>query len=322
MKILVTGGAGFIGSNYIRSVLECEMHEVINLDALTYAGNRENVRQYEQNDRYTFVEGNITDATVVDRVMSQADCIVNFAAETHVDRSIVNAYQFAYTNVVGTLTLLEVAKRQGNKRFHHISTDEVFGSLGSDGVFNEVSSYNPRSPYAASKAGADHFVRAYFHTHGLPVTISHCSNNYGPSQHPEKFIAKAITDLIDGKDIGVYGNGKNIRDWIHVDDHVQGVQLALEKGVVGETYCFGGNAEWQNFEVAKKITEIMEVPESRITFIEDRKGHDFRYAVDSKKAEEELGWSRKRTFEEGLRETVRWYRANESWWRQLKKDGI
>lgn len=319
MKILVTGGAGFIGSNYIKYILDNFTHEIVNLDSLTYAGCQESLVQYKGNARYTFVQGDVTDAVLVNELVSEVDCIVHFAAESHVDRSISDSFPFAITNVLGTLTLLDAAHRHGSKRFHHISTDEVFGTLGKSGTFTETSSYSPRSPYAASKASADHFVRAYYHTHGLPITISHCSNNYGPLQHPEKFISNAITNILEGKNVLVYGDGTNVRDWIHVTDHVRGIQLVLDKGIIGETYCFGGNAEMENKYVAKQIVELMQVEESLIVFTKDRKGHDFRYAVDITKVKQAFNWQPTYTFTEGLSDTIQWYRDNEMWWKKLKQ---
>lgn len=319
MKLLVTGGAGFIGTNYIRHILTETDHSVVNIDALTYAGCRENLSEFENSDRYSFVEGNITDRELVSDVVKEVDCIVHFAAESHVDRSITSAIEFVRTNVEGTLVLLEAARTYGNKRFHHISTDEVFGSLEETGKFTETTPYQPRSPYAASKASSDHFVRAYYHTHGLPVTISNCSNNYGPYQHPEKFIPHSITNVLEGKPIEVYGTGVQVRDWIHVADHVAGIQRVLEQGTIGATYCFGGESELTNMDVAHLIADMMEVDTSTIVSVADRKGHDFRYAIDNTHARDTLGWEPRGDFKTHLRDTIAWYRANTDWWQQFLK---
>lgn len=319
MKILVTGGCGFIGTNYIRYVLDNTEHEIVNLDAITYAGNIANLREFESHPRYTFILGNITDKHLVDELMNGVDWVVHFAAESHVDRSINEPFVFAETNIIGTLTLLDAALRHDVARFHHVSTDEVFGALGTSGSFNEETSYAPRSPYAASKASSDHFVRAYHHTHGLPVTISNCSNNYGPYQHPEKFIPSTVTKLLRGEKVPVYGKGDNVRDWIHVTDHVLGIQKVLEEGVVGETYCFGGESEYTNIEIAKKIIHHMDQDESMIEFVTDRKGHDFRYAIDNTKVREELRWEPQHDLDLHLKATIDWYVNNSSWWSELVK---
>ena len=317
MKILVTGGLGFIGSNYVRYVLDETEHTVLNVDAVTYAGNPDNLLEYKDNTRYTFVHGDISDAKLIDEMMHGIDCVIHFAAESHVDRSIENAFVFAQTNVIGTLTLLDAALRHNVKRFHHVSTDEVFGSLGKEGSFNESTAYDPRSPYAASKASSDHFVRSYYHTHGLPITISNCSNNYGPYQHPEKFIPCAITNVLQKNKISVYGTGQNIRDWIYVWDHVRGIQQVIETGVVGETYCFGSESEFTNIIIAQKILSFMGKDESMIEFVTDRKGHDFRYAIDNIKVQDELSWKPSFDFDECLHETINWYTNHEEWWRKL-----
>ncbi len=319
MKILVTGGAGFIGSNFIHYVLrETQDVEIVNLDLLTYAGNLENLKDIEKDTRYSFVHGDITDAPLVDRLVSGVDAIVHFAAESHVDRSITEAAPFIHTNIVGTFTLLEAARKH-KKRFHHVSTDEVFGSLEKDAPrFNETTAYDPRSPYSASKAGADHLVRAYFHTYSVPVTISNTSNNYGPYHFPEKFIPLAITHLLEGKKVPVYGDGLQGRDWIHVEDHARGIWAVLQKGRIGETYCFGGNAERTNIEVVRQILKMLEKDEDMIEFVTDRPGHDRRYAIDSSKAKQELGWEPYITFEDGLKKTLEWYRENEEWWKKIK----
>ncbi|MBT4870854.1 MAG: dTDP-glucose 4,6-dehydratase, partial [Candidatus Diapherotrites archaeon] len=307
MKLLITGGCGFIGTNFILHILaKYKDYEIINLDKLTYAGNKENLKSIEEDSRYTFVEGDICDRTLVDNVMKDVDAVIHFAAESHVDRSIENSKEFIMTNIVGTHTLLDSALANGKKRFHHISTDEVFGELGAEGKFTENTPYDPRSPYSASKASSDHLVRAYFHTHGLPATISNCSNNYGPYQFPEKLIPLFITNLIEGKKVGVYGKGENIRDWIHVDDHSEGVDLILHKGKIGETYCLGGDEELTNIDITKLILSEFGKGEEMIEYVEDRKGHDFRYAIDFSKITKELGWKPQHNFGQGLVETINW----------------
>ena len=321
MKLLVTGGAGFIGSNFIHYWLSKYPEDsIVNLDILSYAGNLNNLLDIASNPRYLFVQGDIADSALVDSLMSGIDAIVHFAAESHVDRSIINSADFVHTNVEGTRVLLDAAKRHGGIRFHHISTDEVFGALALDGSkFSESTPYDPRSPYSASKASSDHLVRAYFHTHKLPVTISNCSNNYGPYQYPEKLIPLFITNLIDGKKVPVYGQGSNVRDWIHVDDHNRGVDLILHQGKIGETYCLGGDSERSNLEITKDILSLMAKDEGMIEYVNDRPGHDLRYAIDFSKAKSELAWEPLISFTDGLRATVAWYRDNENWWRPLKK---
>lgn len=321
MKLLVTGGAGFIGSNFIHYWLaKYPEDSIVNLDILSYAGNLHNLTDISQDPRYRFVQGDIADSALVDSLMPGIDAIVHFAAESHVDRSIINSADFVHTNVEGTRVLLDAAKRHGGIRFHHISTDEVFGALPLDGSkFSENTPYDPRSPYSASKASSDHLVRAYFHTHKLPITISNCSNNYGPYQHPEKLIPLFITNLIDGKKVPVYGQGSNVRDWIHVNDHNRGVDLILHQGKIGETYCLGGDSERSNLEITKDILSLMSKGEEMITYVEDRLGHDLRYAIDFSKAKSELGWEPLIPFTEGLQATANWYRDNEAWWRPLKK---
>ncbi|MBN1646324.1 dTDP-glucose 4,6-dehydratase [Candidatus Woesearchaeota archaeon] len=320
MKFLVTGGCGFIGSNFIIHMLSKYPDvEIVNLDLLTYAGNKENLKLIEKDPRYEFVKGDICDAGLVDRIMRGVDAVVHFAAESHVDRSILHAGEFVRTNVIGTHTLLDAAQRNGNVRFHHISTDEVFGELGETGKFTESTPYDPKSPYSASKAASDHLVRAYHRTYGLPVTISNCSNNYGPFQFPEKLLPLFITNLIDGKKVPVYGKGLNIRDWIHVQDHVEALDLILRKGRLGETYCVGGDAEMRNIEITKLLLASFDVGEERVTYVPDRKGHDFRYAIDFSKITKELDWKPRFSFSKGLDQTIRWYRENESWWRPLKE---
>ncbi|MDD3285373.1 MAG: dTDP-glucose 4,6-dehydratase [Patescibacteria group bacterium] len=319
MKLLVTGGAGFIGSNFIHYWLKNHPDdEIINLDVLSYAGNLANLRDVEKNSAYSFVRGDITDIDLVDSLVARVDTIVHFAAESHVDRSIVNSADFVRTNVEGTRVLLDAAKNHGGVRFHHISTDEVFGALPFDGGrFNENTPYDPRSPYSASKAASDHLVRAYFHTHALPVTISNCSNNYGPYQYPEKLIPLFITNLIDGKKLPVYGQGSNVRDWIHVDDHNRGVDLILHQGKIGETYCLGGDSERSNLEITKKLLSIFGQGEDMINYVADRPGHDLRYAIDFSKAKRDLGWEPLIAFEQGLADSVDWYRRHEDWWRPI-----
>ena len=315
----MTGGAGFIGSNYVHVVLrEHPMDEVIVLDALTYAGNHENLRSLENEPRFKFVKGDICAAALVDELVKKVDAVVHFAAESHVDRSIIDASAFVRTNVIGTQTLLDACRRNGNKRFHHVSTDEVFGSLGSEGAFNEQTPYDPRSPYSASKAASDHLVRAAFHTHGLPVTISNCSNNYGPYMFPEKIIPLFITNLIEGKSVPVYGDGMNVRDWIYVEDHCRGVDLALRKGTIGETYCFGGRAERSNMELTQTILFEMGFGREKIQLVTDRPGHDRRYAMDPSKAERDLGWTIETPFLHGIRKTIAWYKNNQDWWTRVK----
>ncbi|KKQ04625.1 MAG: dTDP-glucose 4,6-dehydratase [Candidatus Moranbacteria bacterium GW2011_GWF1_36_4] len=320
MKLLITGGAGFIGANFIHYWMQNYPNdEIVNLDALTYAGNLENLKDLENNPNYKFVKGNICDEKLVDELVKDVDAIVHFAAESHVDRSISDSGDFIRTNISGTHTLLEAARKNGNKRFHHISTDEVFGSLEeNDPAFNEDTSYDPRSPYSASKASSDHLVRAYFHTYGLPITISNCSNNYGPYQFPEKLIPLFATNLIEGKKIPVYGKGDNIRDWIHVDDHNRGVDMILKKGKIGETYCLGGNSEKTNLEITHKILELTGKGEEMIEYVADRKGHDKRYAIHFSKAKKELGWEPQISFEDGLKKTIAWYEDSQDWWKKIK----
>lgn len=317
MRILVTGGCGFIGTNFVRHMLakhsECR---IVNIDKLTYAGNPANLQDLE--DRYRFVQGDICNAPLADSLVRGADVIVHFAAESHVDRSIESSADFVRTNVVGTQVLLDAALRHG-VRFHHISTDEVYGQLAeNDGPFTEESPYLPRSPYAASKAAADHLVRAYWHTHELPVTISNCSNNYGPYQYPEKVIPLFITNLLRGRKVPLYGEGLQRRDWLHVQDHVEAIERILENGKPGETYLVGGGTELSNLELTKIILEEMGFTEEMIEYVEDRKGHDFRYAIDASKVREELGWRPRMDFRTGLKETIKWYEENEEWWKPLK----
>ncbi len=323
MKILVTGGAGFIGSNFIHYWLRSYPDDsIVNLDKLTYAGNLDNLRGLETNTRYEFVQGDICDFDLVDNLIKSKgiDLIIHFAAESHVDRSIKNSAEFIHTNVEGTRVLLEAARLNGNIRFHHISTDEVFGALQpEDPKFDEKTPYDPHSPYSASKASSDHLVRAYYHTHGLPITISNCSNNYGPRQFPEKLIPLFVTNLIEGKKVPVYGQGQNIRDWIYVDDHNRGVDFIIHKGKIGETYCLGGNNELTNMQITNDILSIMGKGEESIEYVTDRPGHDFRYAIDFAKAKADLGWEPQVDFATGLKMTVEWYQNNPEWWQKLKK---
>ncbi len=322
MKMLVTGGAGFIGSNFIRYYLKNHPEDfVINLDALTYAGSEENLQDIAGNPNYEFVHGNILDETLVASLVEQSDRIVHFAAESHVDRSIIGPGAFVETNVKGTFVLLEVARKK-QIPFHHISTDEVFGSLelGSAEKFTEETPYKPNSPYSASKAGSDHLVRAYHETYGLPVTITNCSNNFGPYQHPEKFIPRMITDLLDDGSVKIYGDGLYVRDWLYVEDHCRAIDMVLANGKNGETYLVGGmQKDVSNKDIAKKVLEIMGMSEERIEHVEDRKGHDRRYAVDWTKIHQELSWQPEHSFEEWLVETVNWYKQNEAWWRPRKE---
>jgi len=323
MKILVTGGAGFIGANFIHYILEkYPEDEIVNLDALTYAGNLDNLKDVENNSNYEFVKGDITNAKLVDDLVREknVELIVHFAAESHVDNSILNSAAFVKTNVDGTVNLLEAAKNNGGVRFHHVSTDEVYGSLElTDPAFNEETPYDPRSPYSASKASSDHFVRSYFHTHNLPITISNCSNNYGPYQFPEKLIPLFVSNLMDSKKIPIYGDGKNIRDWLHVKDHCIAIDKIMREGKIGETYCVGGDAEKTNLEITNIILKTMGKDANMIEYVEDRKGHDERYAIDFSKIKNDLGWEPSVSFEEGIAETIQWYKDNENWWRKLKK---
>jgi len=323
MKLLITGGAGFIGSNFILYWLKEHPRDyVINLDLLTYAGNLENLKNVESCENYQFIRGDIGDGELIETILDQekADVIVHFAAESHVDNSIKESSVFVKTNVLGTHVLLECARRK-NIRFHHISTDEVFGSLklDSEKKFDEKTPYDPRSPYSASKAASDHLVRAYFHTHGLPVTITNCSNNYGPYQFPEKFIPLFITNLLEDKPVPLYGDGLNVRDWLYVEDHCRAVGAVIEKGKIGETYCVGGNSEKSNIEIAKLLVKKLGRKEEYIQFVADRLGHDRRYAINAGKIEKELGWKPTVSFEEGIDRTIEWYKNNQEWWERLRK---
>lgn len=317
MKLLITGGAGFIGSNFIRYWLKNHPgDQVINLDKLTYAGHLESLKDISDNPNYKFVQGDICDAEVVSKAMQGVDTVVHFAAESHVDRSILDPMVFVKTNVLGTATLLNEALSTKVTRFHHVSTDEVYGDLGPDDeAFKPDGKYNPHTPYSASKAGSDHLVRAYFDAYGLPITITNCANNFGPFHDPEKLIPRFITNLLQGKKVPLMGKGGNIREWLHVDDHARGIELVLDKGKVGETYLIQGE-ERTNYEVTKKILEILGKDESFIEYVEDRLGHDFRYANDGSKVRE-LGWEREHNFEEWLEKTVLWYKDNDWWWKPL-----
>jgi dTDP-glucose 4,6-dehydratase len=315
MKLLVTGGCGFIGSNFIRVALAARKSwRLTNLDALTYAGNPENLRDVEKDDRYAFRRGSITDGPAVDELMkSGVDAVVNFAAESHVDRSLYGPTEFVQTNIQGTAVLLEAAKRHGVKRFLQISTDEVYGSLPAEGYFVETTPLHPNNPYSATKAAADLMVQAYAHTFGVETVITRSSNNYGPHQYPEKLIPLHMIHAMEGKPVPVYGDGMQVRDWLHVEDNARGILAALEKGRAGEVYNLGGGNERPNLEVTKAILKLAKRPESLIEYVKDRPGHDRRYAIDCSKARKELGWSPKIDFDAGLRKTFDWYRDNGKW---------
>ena len=336
MKILVTGGAGFIGSAVIRHLISETKHSVVNVDCLTYAGNLSTLDQVCSNSRYSFEKVNICDHAAVQRVFEQhrPDAVMHLAAESHVDRSIDGPSAFIQTNVVGTYVMLEASRRhwqslsteqKGAFRFHHISTDEVYGSLGDDGLFTEQTPYDPSSPYSASKAASDHLVRAWNRTYGLPSVLTNCSNNYGPYQYPEKLIPLTITSALAGKPLPVYGKGENVRDWLYVDDHARALVTVLERGEIGETYNIGGNSERKNIDVVRTICRLMDElldgsvnrpHENLITFVTDRPGHDHRYAIDASKIRRDLGWSPAESFDSGLQKTVKWYLANDDWCRQ------
>lgn len=322
MKLLITGGAGFIGANFIHYWLKHHPRDqIVNLDKLTYAGNLENLKPIEKNKNYTFIKGDICDPKAVDRAIKGVDVVIHFAAESHVDRSIIGPAVFVTTNVVGTQVLLDAALKHKVKRFRHISTDEVFGSLelNSKEKFNEATLFQPNSPYSASKAGSDHLVRAYHQTYGLDTTITNTSNNYGPYQFPEKLIALTITNLLEAKKVPIYGDGKNVRDWLYVDDHCRAIDLALQKGKSGETYCIGGLTEdISNLDLVKKIIKLMNKSEDSIEFIKDRPGHDRRYAVDWSKAKKELGYQPQHDLDTYLKKTIDWYIKNKDWWQRVK----
>jgi dTDP-glucose 4,6-dehydratase len=333
-NILVTGGCGFIGANFVRLILQ-QLSDIrlINLDKLTYAGNLENLRELEDDSRYHFVKGDVCDAELLAQLFAeeQIDTVVHFAAESHVDRSITGPAEFIQTNINGTFALLETARtawlgegqNAANKRFLHVSTDEVYGSLGATGLFTESTAYDPRSPYSASKAASDHLVSAYFHTYGVPILMTNCSNNYGPYQFPEKLVPLIINNALNGKDLPVYGDGKNIRDWLFVEDHCRAILTVLQDGSLGETYNVGGNSEKQNIDVVRTICDILdekaaplasgEPRQSLIRFVQDRAGHDRRYAIDASKIKTDLGWEPTLQFEEGIRLTVDWYLQNSDW---------
>jgi dTDP-glucose 4,6-dehydratase len=322
MKLLVTGGAGFIGANFILYWLTNHKDDsIVNFDKLTYAGNLETLTSVSSDPRYQFIRGDIADKKAVTGAMKGIDVVVHFAAESHVDRSISEPSTFVLTNVVGTQVLLDAALEANVSRFHHISTDEVFGSLplGTDEKFSENTKYNPRSPYSASKAASDHLVRAYFHTYGLPVTITNCSNNFGPYQFPEKLIPLAITNILENKKVPVYGDGKYVRDWLYVEDHCRAIDVILAKGKIGETYCVGGlTNDIDNITVVKKIISYMGKDESCIEFVKDRLGHDRRYAVDWTRINKELGWKPAYDFDTYLVKTIDWYKDHTAWWKPLK----
>lgn len=321
MNLLITGGAGFIGSNFVRHILNTYPdYKVINLDLLTYAGNIHNLDDVMENPNHVFLKGNITSRELVRKLIKEhgINAIVNFAAESHVDRSIVNPGVFIETNIQGTLALLDAARELTISKFLQVSTDEVYGSLGKTGYFSEESPLAPNSPYSASKASADLLVRAYHETYGINVNITRCSNNYGPYHFPEKLIPLMITKAVDGEDLPIYGDGKNIRDWLHVMDHCAAIDLVLHNGVSGEVYNVGGHNERTNNEIVELIVNRLNVPNDRIKYVEDRLGHDRRYAIDSTKIESQLGWKPKYTFDTGIVETIDWYLKNESWWRPLK----
>jgi len=339
--ILITGGAGFIGANFVRHVRDVRPSEhIVVLDKLTYAGNFENLAGIEDFGDFSFVKGDINDAALVEKLFEENDIhtVVNFAAESHVDRSILGPGAFVETNINGTFTLLEAARRHwghdDTRRFIHVSTDEVYGSLGAEGAFSETTAYAPNSPYAASKAASDHLVRAYFHTYGLPVITTNCSNNYGPYQFPEKLIPLMVINALEGRTLPVYGDGKNVRDWLFVEDHCRAIEAVMEKGKLGETYNIGGRSERTNIEIVELICSIVdglvagdtalaerypykEKRSSLITFVTDRPGHDRRYAMDCSKIERELGWRAVTAFEDGMEQTVRWYVENRAWWERI-----
>ncbi|REK66499.1 MAG: dTDP-glucose 4,6-dehydratase [Cohnella sp.] len=323
MKLLVTGGAGFIGSNFVHYVLREHPEDVvINVDCLTYAGNLENLRAVEGLPNYRFAKVDITDRASMQPLFEEGvDVVVNFAAESHVDRSILEPDVFVKTNILGTQTLLDLAKQYGIQKFVQVSTDEVYGTLGDTGLFSETTPLAPNSPYSASKAGADLLVRAYHETFGLPVNITRCSNNYGPYQFPEKLIPLMIQNALEDKPLPVYGDGQNVRDWLYVEDHCSAIDLVIRKGVAGEVYNIGGNNERTNLQVVKTILKELNKPESLITFVADRPGHDRRYAIDATKIRKELGWNPKFNYETGIVETIRWYLNNQEWMEHVRSGG-
>jgi dTDP-glucose 4,6-dehydratase len=320
MNILVTGGAGFIGSNFVRFALEnYRESKIINVDKLTYAGNLENLKDVKDHPGYVFEKVDICDRASIDRVLQtyKIEAIINFAAESHVDRSILGSAEFIRTNIGGTQVLLDAAKQFGIRRFLQVSTDEVYGSLGASGKFTEQTSLHPNSPYSASKAGADLLALAYHHTFSMPILITRCSNNYGPYQFPEKLIPLMIVNALNDKPLPVYGDGKNVRDWLHVRDHCSAIDRVFHDGTVGEIYNIGGNNEWMNIDIVKLILKLVKKPESLISFVQDRLGHDRRYAIDSSRIQRELHWSPSYTFEQGIQETVHWYLDNRKWWGRI-----
>jgi len=322
MKILITGGSGFIGSNFIKYWFKNHSQDsIINLDKMTYAANPRNLIEFEKSPNYKFVQGDILDEKIVNELVSQVDAIVHFAAESHVDRSIDDPSLFVRTNVLGTYNLLMAAKKY-QVRFHHISTDEVFGTIELDSIdqFNELTPYDPSSPYSASKASSDHLVRSFYKTFGLPITISNCSNNYGPYQHPEKMVPRSITSLLSGGKIKIYGQGLNFRDWLHVEDHCSAIESILIKGKIGETYCVGGLKKGtSNMELVRMLLKLMNKGEDSLEYVTDRPAHD-NYAVNWNKINKELGWEPKYDLESGLKQTVDWYTQNQTWWQETKKE--
>lgn len=319
MKILVTGGAGFIGSCFIRHMLKSHPdYKIINFDCLTYAGNIENLDDIKNSPNYSFIKADICDKKAVDRAVSEVDCVINFAAESHVDRSILNPEIFIETNIKGTLNLLDCAKKHGIQRYLQVSTDEVYGTLGKDGYFTENTPLAPNSPYSASKAGADMLVRSYFETYKTPVLITRCSNNYGPYQYPEKLIPFFISKLLKGEKVPLYGDGLNVRDWLYVYDHCRAIDTVLHKGREGEVYNVGGHNEKSNIEITKIILKEMGRDESSIEYVKDRLGHDRRYAIDNTKITTELGWEPSLTFEEGIKLTINWYLNNIEWIKSIE----
>ena len=319
MKILVTGGAGFIGSCFVRHMLNTHPdYKIINLDALTYAGNIENLDDVKDNKNYTFVHGNICDKKLVRDIIANVDCVVNFAAESHVDRSITGPEIFIETNVQGTLNLLQASKELGIDRYLQVSTDEVYGTLGKTGYFYETTPLAPNSPYSASKASADMLVRAYYETYKMPVLTTRCSNNYGPYQYPEKLIPFFISQLLKGKKVPVYGDGLNVRDWLYVYDHCRAIDTVLHKGKVGEVYNVGGHNEKTNMEITRLILAAMGKDDSSIEYVKDRLGHDRRYAISNDKIQSELGWTPSLTFEEGIKITIDWYLNNQAWMKSIE----
>lgn len=337
-KIIVTGGAGFIGSAVCRHLVKDKGYKVLNLDNLTYAGVPESLKEIQDSDLYHFAKADVCDKEAVTALFTefQPDAVMHLAAESHVDRSIDGPSAFIETNIIGTYNMLECSReywadlcdeKKANFRFHNISTDEVYGSLGDEGLFEETTPYDPRSPYSASKASSDHLVKAWFHTYGLPVVITNCSNNYGPYHFPEKLIPLVILNALDGKDLPIYGKGDNIRDWLYVEDHARALVTVVEKGALGETYNVGGRNERTNLEVVQTICSILDELRPResgsfkdlITFVTDRPGHDARYAIDATKLETELGWKAQENFDTGIRRTIQWYLDNDWWWRPIRE---